>query len=79
MASYLKRLLGFGTDKNPLESKGVWVFVFGLAIAAYYWFGNAGSPDPAVVEAAGEKAVEMLAVFSSIAAFLRMITSFVKK
>ena len=78
MLDYLKRLIGFGTDTGPHESKGVVVLVIAVIWAAWTYFTGGQSLDPDVASQATERAGELLAYGAQIAAVLRVVSAFVK-
>jgi len=72
---FLYKLLTFGANKKFWESKGFWVFLIGLilAIASYYAKIDV-NPEEAV-----KQAKDFLAIFSTISAFLRIVSLFFKR
>jgi len=76
MVSYLKRMLGFGTDTNALESKGFLVLAGSALYAVYVWYtGRTLEVDPTEL---AEHVQKILIQGAAWAGVLRSISAFVK-
>lgn len=76
---FIYRLLGFGTDTNPLESKGLWTLLVGAAWALAVYFGGLDSADPLAQQAAADAAGRVLLSASAVAGWLRTVSAFFRR